>query len=128
MNSLVSRPAVMSRAVPRSRRVRVCATHDRDRIPVFQSFKYCSISLWDVQDALIVCGKFKNMQEARDYCESMGVHYDNALKYYLVVHQLDTIYKESRKSVCADPRCLKPFNPSQDTDIHTDRDIDIDFD
>lgn len=92
MNGLIARPSRFSS-------VRVRATHDRDRMPVFQSFKHCSISLWDVQDALIVCGKFKKIQDARDYCNAMGVHYDNALKYYLLVQQLDATYKQSRKSL-----------------------------
>jgi hypothetical protein len=67
---------------------------ERDNMPVFQAHPNISrITLWDVEDVLMVASHFKNEKDATDYCYAQGVHRENALTYYPVVTKLKACYR-----------------------------------
>jgi hypothetical protein len=64
-----------------------------ENLPVFQVVPYGKCTLDDVDDALSMC-KGVSLNHARDICYSLGIDYDNAVKYYQTVKYLENCWKK----------------------------------
>lgn len=64
-----------------------------DNKPIFNIVPNSNnVTLDDVEDALIMC-KGVTSKHGRDMCLSVGIDYDNAMKYYTSVRYLENCYK-----------------------------------
>lgn len=92
------KPSLAKSSSLKSSLAKSCRRRDGDTTPIFQidTRSTCKVNLDDVEEMQNICkGIPKN--HAKDLYYSLGIDYDNAIRYFDIVKHLEKCYANSNK-------------------------------